>query len=244
MPGVVDRLAAPEAADMLGDDDIVLADDDLVSIGVDLDGAPDGSREHRVFVVVETNGAGFGHRSRHRVESVEGTAIFHQLAALFLEHVPDRALRLVNGAVRLGVGDTFVEQLGVEFLIRAEPQPRCEEALAHKPNLVLDLALLPARRRRAGDGLNEKVAAHLQEAAIVLPILADEHRLHRCLHVIVDAKRAGAAEEGEGPIVGVEHHLLRLARIGPDEHQPAVAEPDMSDLHSHRHAVIRTISWL
>ena len=33
-----------------------------------------------------------------------------------------------------------------------------------------------------------------------------------------------------------EHHLLRLARIGPHEHHAAVAEPDMGDLHGHRHA--------
>jgi hypothetical protein len=33
--------------------------------------------------------------------------------------------------------------------------------------------------------------------------------------------------------VGVEHHLLALARIGPDEHHPAVAEPDLRHLHRH-----------
>src|SRR4051794_7351667 len=35
----------------------------------------------------------------------------------------------------------------------------------------------------------------------------------------------------------IEHHLLRLARIGPDEHHAAVAKPDMGDLHGHRRAV-------
>ncbi len=45
-----------------------------------------------------------------------------------------------------------------------------------------------------------------------------------------------------GPIdrqlsVGVEHHLLRLAWIGASEQHPAVTEPDMSDLHDHRHAM-------
>jgi hypothetical protein len=33
--------------------------------------------------------------------------------------------------------------------------------------------------------------------------------------------------------VGVKHHLLRLARVGPDEEHPAVAEPDVRHLHSH-----------
>ena len=70
-----------------------------------------------------------------------------------------------------------------------------------------------------------------------MPLLADEDRLHRRLHVVVDAARAGALEEGESPIMGVEHHLLRLARIGPRKHHPTVAEPDMRDLHRRRHAV-------
>jgi len=37
--------------------------------------------------------------------------------------------------------------------------------------------------------------------------------------------------------VGVEHHLLGLARIGPHKQHPAVAEPDMGDFDGHRHAV-------
>jgi hypothetical protein len=37
--------------------------------------------------------------------------------------------------------------------------------------------------------------------------------------------------------MGVEHYILRLARIGPDEHHAVVAEPDMGDLNRHRHAV-------
>ena len=85
-------------------------------------------------------------------------------------------------------------------------------------------------------GWNQIVAAHLQEATIVLPVLADEHRVHRRLHVVVDAARAGPAEEGKGPVVGVEHHLLRLARIGPHEHHADVAKPDVGNLHDHRHA--------
>ena len=131
----------------------------------------------------------------------------------------------------------LIEQPGVQLVVALDPQPRREEALAHQPDLVLDLTLLPARRRRAGDRLDQVVAAHLQEAAIVGALLADEDRLHRRLHVVVDAARAGALEEGERPVVGVEHHLLRLARIGPHEQHPAVAEPDMRHLHRHRHAV-------
>jgi hypothetical protein len=111
-------------------------------------------------------------------------------------------------AVRLGIGHALVQQPGVQLVVALHPQPRREEAFAHQPDLVLDLTLLPARRRRAGDGLDQIMAAHLQEAAIVMPVLADEDRLHRRLHVVVDAACAGPLEEGEGPVMGVEHHLL------------------------------------
>jgi hypothetical protein len=37
--------------------------------------------------------------------------------------------------------------------------------------------------------------------------------------------------------MGIEHHLLRLARIGAHKWHAAVTEPDMGDLDGHRHAV-------
>jgi hypothetical protein len=80
------------------------------------------------------------------------------------------------------------------------------------------------------------VRTHLQEAAIVLPILADEDRVDCRLHVILDAARAGALEERERPIVRVEHHFLGLARIGAYEHHAAVAKADMRDLQGRCHA--------
>jgi hypothetical protein len=64
----------------------------------------------------------------------------------------------------------------------------------------------------------------------------DADGLHRRLYVVVDAASAGALEQREGPVVGVEHHLLRLARIGPHEQHAAVTQPDMGDLHDHRHS--------
>ena len=57
MPWVVDRLAPAIAAVMFPDDAPVLADDDPISIGVDLDGPPDRTGVHRVFVVVEADQA-------------------------------------------------------------------------------------------------------------------------------------------------------------------------------------------
>ena len=104
---------------------------------------------------------------------------------------------LLGMGMRLGVGDALVHQPGVQLVVALDPKPRREEALAHETDLVLDLAFLPARRRRAGHRFDEMVRAHLEEAAIVLAVLADEDRLHRGLHVVVDAARAGAPEERE-----------------------------------------------
>jgi hypothetical protein len=77
----------------------------------------------------------------------------------------------------------------------------------------------------------------LQEAAIVLPLLAHEDRLHGGLHIVVDAARARTLEEREAALMRVEHHFLGLARIGAHEHHPAMAEADMRDLQSRRRAV-------
>jgi hypothetical protein len=54
---------------------------------------------------------------------------------------------------------------------------------------------------------------------------------------VVDPAGTGPAEEGECLVVGVEDHLLRLARIGAEERHSAVAQPDVRDLHDRRHAV-------
>jgi hypothetical protein len=51
--------------------------------------------------------------------------------------------------VRLGVGDAFVEQPGVQLFQVLEPQARREEPLPHQSNLVFDLTFFPAGGRRA-----------------------------------------------------------------------------------------------
>src|SRR6056297_2325323 len=79
--------------------------------------------------------------------------------------------------------------------------------------------------------------AHLLEPAIVGAILANEDRVDRGLHVVIDPTRTGTAEEGECLVVGVKHHLLSLPRVSPHEDHPAVAEADMGHLDRGRHPV-------
>src|SRR3954447_3416139 len=171
MPGVVDRVATAERTGMLGDDPSILADYDAVRIGMDLNRTSDRAGSYGVFIVVEADQAGLRDRCRHRVEAIEPARIGNELWPLRLEHLPHGLFGQLRMAMRLGVGNAFIEEPCVQLVIVLEPQPRREEALTDKPNLVLDLSLLPARRRRAGDRIDEVMTAHLQESTIVETLL-------------------------------------------------------------------------
>ena len=123
-----------------------------------------------------------------------------------------------------------IGQIHVQLGQIGEAQLRREHPLAHVADLVLDLALLPARSGRAGRGLDQVVIAHRQEAAVVAPLPAGEDRIDGGLEVVVDPAPGHAAQERERPGVRVEHHLLALARIGDQEERAAVTQPQMTDL--------------
>src|SRR5664280_1604211 len=154
------RKAPGLRARMLGDDPAVLTDHDAVGIGVNIDGPSDRARRYRIFVVVEAHQAGLRDRCRHCVEPIEPAGIGNEPRPLRLEHFPDRPVRELRIAMCPGVGNAFIQQPGVQLIIVFEPQPRREEALTDQPDLVLDLSLLPARRRSAGDRIDEVMAAH------------------------------------------------------------------------------------
>src|SRR5581483_2518119 len=180
---------------MLGNDAPILTDDDAIGISLDLDRASDRAGRDRVLVVVEAHQAGLGDRGGHGMEAVEATGIGDESRSLSFEDFPDGSVRELWMPMRFGVSDAFIEQPGVQLIQRLEAQPRSEEAFADQPDLVLNLALLPARRWRAGNWVDQIVAAHLQEAAIVEAPFADEDGLHRRLHVVVDAAPAGTLEQ-------------------------------------------------
>ena len=171
------------------------------------------------------------------MEPVKGPGIGYEACPLSLEHLPDRLVSHLRVRMRLGPGDAAIEQPGIQFRVAPEPQPRREEPPPHHADLVLDLPFLPTRRRCAGHRLDQIVATHLLEPAIVGALLAHEDRIYRRLHVVVDPSPAGASEEGEGAVVGVKHHLLALTGIGAHKQHPAVAEPHMRHLHRRGGAV-------
>jgi len=139
MPGIVDCLAAPETAPMLGDDHAILADHNAVGVGMDLDWATQRLRYDRVLVVVETDETGLRDGSRDSVEPVEPPSITNQAWPLGLEDRPDCLVATFGMRMRLGIGNALIDQPTIYLLVGAEPQPRREEALAHQPHLVLHL---------------------------------------------------------------------------------------------------------
>src|SRR5438552_2867330 len=91
MPGIVDRLAATEAARVIADDRALLADDHAIGISLDLDRPADRARADRVLVVVEPHQASLRDRRLDRVEPVEPAADAHHACA-----PPRRTVRLAN----------------------------------------------------------------------------------------------------------------------------------------------------
>jgi len=155
---------------------------------------------------------------------VERTGIGHQARSLVFEHRPGGPLPDLGMGMGLGPGDATVLEPGVEFGVALDLWPRHEEPPSDHAHLVLDLPLLPARRRGAGDRLEQVVPGHLKEPATFGPRLADEDRVHRGLHVVVDPSGARATEEGERLVVGVEHRAIGSV-IGPSDNGEAPASP-------------------
>ncbi len=81
------------------------------------------------------------------------------------------------------------------------------------------------------------MAAHLGESSVEPSLTADQQRVHSRTHVVVDAALTGTFVKREGFVVRVEHHLLRLPRIGTHERHSAVTQPNLGDLHNGGRAV-------
>src|SRR4051812_19492149 len=125
-------------------------------------------------------GAGGAHRLLDKAG--ERAEERHQRGALVLKHLPDRALSELGMTGAPGIGDALVRKPAIELVERLHLRAGSEQQVAHGADLVLDLALLPARRRRAGDRIDEVVRAQLQEALIVDAGAADKYGVDRRLH--------------------------------------------------------------
>src|SRR6202165_6307358 len=114
----------------------------------------------------------------------------------------------------LSVGDALIFQPRIELGETLYPRLGPEHLVTQVANLVLDLTFLPSRGGRAGHRVDQMVRAHLQKTAVIPARLANEDRLDRRLHVVVDAAPANPAIEPERLVMRVEHQLLSLAGCG------------------------------
>ena len=100
----------------------------------------------------------------------------------------------------------------------------------HASDVLLDLPLLPARRRIAEIGFEQEVADHGREPRVDLALLTAADLVDRGSHIIEDAAPRHAAQDTKSVVMGVEQHLMGLLRIGPENEGAAVGELEVSDL--------------
>src|SRR3954462_14520139 len=118
---------------------------------------PDPARHQLSAIPLMADQAGAGGAHRLLDKAGERAEERHQRGALVLKHLPDRALAELGMAGAPGIGDALVRKPAIELVERLHLRAGSEQQVAHGADLVLDLALLPARRRRAGDRIDEVV---------------------------------------------------------------------------------------
>jgi hypothetical protein len=55
------------------------------------------------------------------VEAIERSRIRHQAGALGFEDLPDRPVAVLGMSMRFGIGDTLIEQPGIQLVIALHP---------------------------------------------------------------------------------------------------------------------------
>src|SRR5512138_1454275 len=93
----------------------------------------------------------------------------------------------------------------VQFLKAGKLPPLVEEALPDKPNLLLDLPLLPAGGWRAGHRLEQVMGGHGNEPTVEDPFLPHQHLADHCLQVVIDPFATGPTKEVECPDMGIQN---------------------------------------
>ncbi len=86
---------------------------------------------------------------------VKRSAQFHQAWPLLLEYLPDGPFLERRMFVTLRIGDALIFQPRIQLDQARDPRLGAEQLVAQIANLVLDLALLPTRGRRAGHRVDQ-----------------------------------------------------------------------------------------
>src|ERR1700685_672770 len=99
---------------------------------------------------------------------------------------------------------------------------RLPEPVARVLNVLLYLALFPARGRIAKLRVEKVMADHRGEPGVDLTLLADTDTVNRRAHVVVNPTSRHTAQNPERVEMRVEQHLVGLKKIRPDNKSPAV----------------------
>jgi hypothetical protein len=97
-------------------------------------------------------------------------------------------------------------------------------------HILLNLPLLPARRRIAELRIEDIMTGHRREPRIHIAPLADSDLVDGGLHIVVDTPTGYAFEDAEVMLMCIEQHLMRLQQIGPHQKGAAVQQLDMCHL--------------
>ena len=151
-----------------------------------------------------------------------------------LQHLGHAEFRVLGMAHLTPQRPATLAQPRIEFGERAKAlvlrlQPDAATTVLH---VLLDDAFLPARGDVAEVGIEQVVRAHHRKARIDDPALALLDLVDRRLHVVVDAAPGNAAQRREGARVGIEQHLVALARIGHQPERAAGAQLQVRHLHA------------
>jgi len=234
MPPVVDRprwqvMGALDQSWMFTEHLSLGGDDDPLGVDAQADGPVGKGCRHAVAIALEVDEAGRRHPLALLDEAVEGRRRRHQGGALFCPDIGNRARQRAMRDLAPEF-DAAPFEPGVQGRQIGKVRHWLPEPVARVLDVLLDLPLLPARRRITELRLEDIVAGHGEEAEVDLPLLAPADAIDRCLHVVVDAPPGHAAEHTEAVPMRIEQHLVGLQQIGTDQEGPAVRQLDMRHL--------------
>lgn len=149
------------------------------------DGTAGGTGWHAVAIAIHPYQTGRGDAHHVFDIAIEAGRDRSQQRLLVGKAVSNAALAL-RGMATLGQFLATGRQPVIEFNERRKACQGCEQPFAHIADLILDLAFLPTRGRRTGDGLEQIVIGQAEEAPIELARLTRKDYLHNSLEIVVD----------------------------------------------------------
>ncbi len=182
-----------------------------------------------VTIAVEMDQAGRRHAFALLDQAVEGRRQRHQGRRFLGPHSGDGAglspMRDISPQF-----EASLFQPGIQCRKIGKARRRLPKPVSRILNILLDLPLLPTRRRIAELRLEDIMVRHGEKPQVDPPFLAATDAIHRRPHIVVDASLRDATQDAKPMPVEVKQHLVGLQHISPNQEGPAVRQLDMGDL--------------